>query len=215
MKDLVKLQLFRYLSNEISKDTLYKWALDLLHKILGGNILKINYLEVWAIITGLVEINDIDDSYCDEMIHRFFRILSGDENNTFVFAMKIPEKYVINNLSNTMKILKKYSLDRHLSSNEVNTLKLIMGKKINIINTLNELLEVQIISLLNWGYEFENDNNIIEFEPKSTVFIDEDVSMEKNFLSKIFTLLDCYEGKKCFFVQIIFNNGVTNISVQV
>lgn len=215
MKDLVKLQLSRYLSNEISKETLYKWALDLLHEMLGGDIFKINYLEIWGIVTGLVEINDIDDFYCDEMIHRFFKILSGDENDSFTFAMKIPEKFVVNNLSSTKKILRKYSIDRHLSLNEVNNLKLIIGKKINTFNALNEFLEVQIIDMLKWGYELWNDKNTIEFEPKSTVFINEDVSLEDSFLSKLITLLECYEGKKYFFVHIIFNNGVSNISVQV
>ena len=62
MKHIVKLQLFKYLTNKLSKEMLYKWALDLLHKMLRDNVFKINYLEIWRIITGLVETNDMDRS---------------------------------------------------------------------------------------------------------------------------------------------------------
>ncbi|MBD5470017.1 MAG: hypothetical protein HDR19_02555 [Lachnospiraceae bacterium] len=217
MKNLVKLQLSRYLSKELSKEMLYQWAVDLLHEMLKGDIFKINYLEIWGIITGLAEIDDMDDYYCDEMVQRFLRILLGDENAAFTFAMKIPEKFVVSNLSEVEKIVKKISMGERLSLDEVEDLKLIMNKKLHTYHTLNELLEVQIIDILKWGYGLCNDENSIQFEPKSMVFINEDeaVSLEARFLSTAITLLECYEGRRCFFVYINYDNGVGNISVQV
>ena len=217
MKNLVKLQLSRYLSKELSKEMLYQWAVDLLHEMLKGDIFKINYLEIWGIITGLAEIDDMDDYYCDEKVQRFLRIFSGDENASFTFAMKIPENFVDNNLSGVEKILKKVSMGERLSLDEVKDLKLIMNKKLHMSHTLNELLEIQIIDILQWGYGLCNDENGIQFEPKSMVFINEDeaVSLEARFLSTLIMLSECYEGRRCFFVHINFDNGVSNISVQV
>ena len=217
MKNLVKLQLSRYLSKELSKEMLYQWAVDLLHEMLKCDIFKINYLEIWGIVTGLAEIDGMDDYYCDEMVQRFLRILSGDENASFTFAMKIPEKFVVSNLSEVEKILKKISMGERLSLDEVEDLKLIMNKKLHTYHTLNELLEVQIIDILKWGYGLCNDKSSLQFEPKSMVFINEDeaVSLETRFLSTLITLLECYEGGRSFFVHINFDNGVSNISIQV
>lgn len=217
MKNTIKLQLSRYVSKELSREMLYKWAIDLLHEMLKGNIFKINYLEIYGIVTGLVEIDDMDNIDCDEMVNRFLRVLSGEENASFTFAMKIPEKYIVNNLSEVGKILAKYSVGEHLSSDEVKDLKLIMNKKSYKVQTLNELLEVQIIDTLHWGYGLCNDDSSNLFEPKSTVFVneDEEVTLEKEFLSTLAALLECYEGKRGFFVHIRFDNGVGNISVQV
>lgn len=37
--NLVNNKLLQYLSNEISRENLYKWALDVLHNMLTGDIL--------------------------------------------------------------------------------------------------------------------------------------------------------------------------------
>lgn len=35
-----------------------------------------------------------------------------------------------------------------------------------------------------------------------------------DLLEKIITLLECYDGKRCFYVYIGFYNGDVNISIQ-
>lgn len=217
MKHIVKLQLFKYLTNKLSKEMLYKWALDLLHKMLRDNVFKINYLEIWRIITGLVETNDMDDFYCDEMIHHYYKILSGEESTIFTFAMKIPPKLVVSNLFNLKEILKKYSAGEHLTLNEFNSLRLAIHEKFTPITTLNDILENQIIDILKCGYQLGDNGNSIDFIAKSTVFIseDEEVFLEKKLLSTVIALLECYEGSKYFFVHVNFNNGESNISVSV
>lgn len=215
MKNLIKTKLLQYLSNEISKEVLYKWALEVLHKMLKGDIFSIENLETWGIITGLVEINDIDDLYCDELVHRFKKILSGSENASFTFFIQIPQKFVVNHLSQTKRILLKYSKEKHLSREEILELKLITDKKIDTPSTLNEVLELQILDLLKLGYDFYVDEDIINFNLKNTVFISEDISLEEDFLARIIALLECYDGDKGFCVHITFNSGIGNISTQV
>lgn len=61
INNLIKNKLLQYLSNEISKEDLYRWALDVLHSMLRGDIFKIAYLMVWGIISELTTINDIDN----------------------------------------------------------------------------------------------------------------------------------------------------------
>ena len=91
-----------------------------------------------------------------------------------------------------------------------------MSKESSAFHTLNEFLKMQIIDLINLGYEFYDKESSIEFGIKSIVFISEDVSMslENNILEKIITLLECYNGKRCFYVHSVFQNGVGNISIQ-
>ena len=78
------------------------------------------------------------------------------------------------------------------------------------------MLELQITDLLKLGYDFCAEERRVDFNLKSTVFISEDISMslEDVFLTKIITLLECYDGKKCFCVHTSFIDGVGNISIQ-
>ena len=78
-------------------------------------------------------------------------------------------------------------------------------------------MENQIIDILKCGYQLGDNGNSIDFTAKSTVFIseDEEVFLEKKLLSTVIALLECYEGSKCFFVHVNFNNGESNISVSV
>lgn len=216
MKDLVKSQLLKYLSGEISKEHLCKWAVDILHDMLKGDIFDIGYLEIWGIITGLAEMSDIDDLCCNKLAHQFVQILTGEECASFTIAIQIPQKFVVNNLLQTKNILLKYSGEKQLSKTEVAALEFITQKEMGAINTLNEILEMQIRDLLKLGYEFYSDEGRIEFNLKSTVFISEDMSMtlENDLLAKIIALLECYDGKRCFYVYAGFNNGVVNISIQ-
>lgn len=216
VKNTVKTKLLQYLSKEITKQDLYKWSLDLLHKILKGDVFYISYLEIWVIITELTEINDLSDSYCDDLVYRFSEILMGNKCASFAFAIQIPPKFVVNNLSQTKQILQKYYLKKQLSGIEVSELISATQKTINSINTLNEMLELQIINLLNLGYEFYADEGKVDFNLKKTIFVSEDMSMslESDFLEKIFALLECYEGKKYFCVHTNFNKGTGSISIQ-
>lgn len=216
VKDLIKTKLLQYLSSEISKEDLYKWALNLLHKMLNGDIFDRKYLEIWGIIAELTEVNDVDDSYCDELVHQLIEILSGNKCASFMFAIQIPKRFVVNNLSHIKKVLQKYLVEKHLSKSEILELIAITQRISNTCNTLNEILELQISDLLKLGYDFCAEDGSVHFNLKSTVFISDDLalSLEDAFLAKIITLLECYDGKKCFYVHTNFVNGVGNISIQ-
>lgn len=154
VKDFIKTKLLQYLSSEISKEELYKWALDLLHKMLKGDIFDRKYLEIWGIIAELTGVNDVDDSYCDELVHQLSETLSGNKCASFMFAIQIPERFVVNNLSHIEKILQKYLVEKHLSKSEIAELIAITQRIPDTCNTLNEILELQILDLLKSGYDF-------------------------------------------------------------
>lgn len=214
---MIENKFLQYLCNEISKENLRKWAIDVLHSMLKGDIFKITYLEIWGMISELTAIDDMDDFYCDELVRRFNRILSGKENASFTFAFQIPKKFVINDLLQIEDIFNKYLKGKQLSETEISELKRIVQKSQNEFNTLNELLKLQIIDLINLGYEFSDDENRIEFNLKSSVFISEEksISLKNDFIAKIIMLLECYNGRRCFYIHITFNNGIRNISIQV
>lgn len=216
MHSMIKDKLLQYLSNEIPKEDLYRWATDILHNMLKGKVYEIEYLEIWGIITELTKIDDMDDFSCGELVRWLNRILSGDECASFTFAFRVLEKFVLKDLSQIEVILRKYLREKHLTESEILELKLVADKRSNRFNTLNELLESQIIDLINLGYEFGDDENCVEFGLKSTVFISEDVSetLENELLLKIIMLLECYNGKRCFYVHVTFHDGTGNISIQ-
>ena len=216
VKNAIKAKLSQYLSNEISKENLYRWSIDILHKMLKGDIFDLRYLEVWGIITGLTEVNDMDDRSCVALVQRLSRILSGNECASFSFAIQIPQKYVVDNLSLTKMILQRYLTEKQMSKTGISELKSVIQKNIKKPSSLNEILELQIIDLLRLGYDFCDDENLMIFNLKSTVFISEEISesLEVEFLTKIITLLKCYDGERCFYVHISFINGTGNISIQ-
>lgn len=41
-------------------------------------------------------------------------MLLGNENKSYCFAMRIPKKFVVNNLSEIQKILSKYNSGQHM-----------------------------------------------------------------------------------------------------
>lgn len=215
MKDLINAKLLQYLSDQISQKELYKWSVNMLHKMLKGDILQLDYLEVWGIITGLVEISDIGKKSCDELIQQFRNILLGNAQASFTFAIQIPHKFVMQDLIHLKSSLQKRLEQKELSQKELQELKLLVQKESVSVNTLMELLKSQIINLLKLGYCFRWENTII-FELKSTLFIsnDTEMSLEKELLSKIIALLECYNGEKCFFINVRFEGGVGNVSIQ-
>ena len=107
----------------------------------------------------------------------------------------------------------KYSVEKRLTKSDIVELNLVNNKRINIPGTLNEVLEIQIVELLKLGFDFFTDENSIAFNIKHTIFVSEDISLEEEFLSKIITLLECYEGKKGFSIHITFDSGNGSISL--
>lgn len=216
INSLIENKLLQYLSNETSKEALYGWAIDMLHNMLKGAVCEITYLEVWGIITELTTIDDMDDFSCGELVRRLSRILSGDECASFTFAFRIPKRFVLIDLLQIEDVLHKYLREKHLTESEILELKLVADKRSSRFDTLNGLLKLQIIDLINLGYEFNDDENCVEFGLKSTVFISEDASMslEDELLLKIIILLECYNGKRCFYVHVTYNNGISSISIR-
>ena len=108
-------------------------------------------------------------------------------------------------------------MQKYFSMDEIHILNAIMDKQINRINTLNDYLEAQIIDLLKLGYMFCDDESNTCFTLNHSVFVNEEETemLEDNLLNKINTLLECYSGKKSFFVQIAYNRGSSNISILV
>ncbi len=60
-------------------------------------------------------------------------------------------------------------MGKHLTESEILELKLVADKRSSRFDTLNGLLKLQIIDLINLGYEFNDDENCVKFGLKSTV----------------------------------------------
>ena len=63
----------------------------------------------------------------------------------------------------------KYLREKHLIESVILIIKLVADKRSSRFDTLNGLLKLQIIDLINLGYEFNDDENCVEFGLKSTV----------------------------------------------
>lgn len=209
-------KLAQYLSNEIKREELYKYVIDILHKMLKGDIFYLKNIEIWGILTEIAEIDDADDHYCYCITEKCYKILTGLESNTFIFAMCIPPNYRGDRFAGLKEILLEYAVKRNFSSKAFRKLNAIMKNQTKVIDTVNDFLEAQIIDLLKLGYMFCEDSNK-NFSLKSSIFVsDEEAEMlEESVLNKIIMLLECYSGKKNFFVQVVYKEGSSNISVLV
>ena len=209
-------KLAQYLSNEIKREELYNYVIDLLHEMLTGDIFYLKNIEIWGILTEMAEIDDTDDHYCHCIAKKCYEILAGLKNSTFIFAMCIPQKYTGDRFAGLKEILLEYAVDRKFSSEAVRKLNVVMKNQTKVIDTVNDFLEAQIIDLLKLGYMFCGDSNK-SFALKSSIFVsDEEAEMlEESVLNKIIMLLECYSGKKSFFVQVVYKEGSSNISVLV
>lgn len=216
MRQMVIDKLSQYLSNEITKEELYKYVIDILHEMLKGDVLYLRNIEIWGILTEIAEIEDADDHYCHCITKKCHEILTGLKDGTFIFAMCIPPKYTRDRFAGLKEILSEYAVERKFSSEAVRKLNAVMKNQTKVIDTVNDLLEAQIIDLLKLGYTFCEDSNK-SFTLKSSVFVsDEEAEMlEESVLNKIIMLLECYSGRKNFFVQTVYKEGSSSISVLV
>ena len=137
------------------------------------------------------------------------------------FASKIidkwPKEHTGDSFPEIEEMLVEYKKGKDFSTDAMLKLKAIMERKVDIITTLNDMIESQILDLLKLGYTFYDEEGNNEFLIKSTVFISDEKAMlsEEKLLDKIFTLLECYRGKRSFFVQIIYREGRGNVSILV
>ena len=51
IKKMVIDKLAQYLSNEIKREELYNYVIDLLHEMLTGDIFYLKNIEIWGILT--------------------------------------------------------------------------------------------------------------------------------------------------------------------
>lgn len=216
-KNMVIQKLAQYLLKKIPREELYKYVVDMIHKMLQGDIFYLKNIEIWGILTKIAEIADTDAFYCDNIVKQCYDVLTGRQNDTFVFAMHIPDKYAGDRFSGLKEILKKYNEEKILSIEEIKTLNAIIQKQVDVITTINEFLEVQITDILKLGYMFCDDESDKFFYLKCSVFIsDKEAEMlEERLLGKIISLLECYSGKKAFIVNIVYSEGKGNVSILV
>lgn len=211
MRSLVNGYIKQYFLNEISKHELYKQCVKSLHEMLRGNIVAIQNIILWGILVALVEIEDLDEKSGKELVCRLNAILQGEICGSFLFAMQIPERFTDHHLQPLERVLMKYSKGDKLTSSEIISLHDILDKTIVKPETVNNMLERQVLEFVKLGYEF--DENCIRFDIKHKLFTNAMLCTEKEFLNKICSLIDCYNGKREFFVQIMFAKGVGSVSI--
>ena len=90
-KSMIINKLAQYLSKKIQREELYEYAIDMIHKLLKGDIVQLENLEIWEVLTKISEMEDADDCYCVSMAKQYYEVLTGEKNSTFTFAMHIPE----------------------------------------------------------------------------------------------------------------------------
>ena len=213
MKRLLDSYIEQYLLNEISKEELYNQCVKLLHKILNGSLMDLKNLVLWGILVELMEIEDLDGESCKELLNRLSAILKGNMCGSFMFVMRIPEKFIENNLQSLECSITKYLNGERLMNSEIMSLHDIYDKKMETPQTINNILEREILELVKLGYEF--DEQYFKFDIKHKLFVNTMLWTEKDFLNKICTLIECYNGKREFFVQVIFDKGDGTVSVSV
>lgn len=213
--ELLKTKLTQYVSNNLSKKEITEWIREEMYKMLRGDILRISNTVIWGMLTELEEIDCIDDASGLKLASQIAKVLSGDANYSFCFFMQISKEFVKNNLGETKEILIKYQKRNQLSKAEINELELLTHRIFIPPDTINAVLETQIIDLLKLGYNFIPEDGKVFFDLGHMVYVNEDSIFETDYLSKIITMLECYDGCRAFSIHITFNKGISNVSIQI
>lgn len=231
--EIVNKKIKQYFDKEVTKNELIEWAQNSFHELLlSGEILEIEKLVVFRFLTRLADSScscepfDDNNTICERTINEIWDILNGKINKVYSFHMKIPLKYIKNNVSKVFKIyeiLLKYKEQRTLPKSKLVELEFFYDNTtFNIANRVDELLEVQMSNLLHLGYivDYDDSNNPSElvFRSRSSVFMhttDLNAMNEDEYLSRIFQYLSCCMGDSYFCVRIEFEGGLYNVSLIV
>lgn len=222
--DVIKEKLKQYFDRNITKEELSEWALNSFHYLLSsGEIFEIEKLVVFRFLTKLSTTNCSFEPCTDEEIHEISDILNGQINIVYTFSMKIPVRFQKTNISRIRDILLEYKEKRTLPKSELKELEAFYdNKNFHMAKTVEELLEVQIASLLFAAYavgydEFDDPSELV-FRLMGSVFMhitDLNEVDEDEYLSKIFRYIYCCMGENHFCVRVVFEGGLYNVSILV
>lgn len=164
--------------------------------------------------------NDIKDEYpCSEKeVLEIRDILCGRKDIQYTFAIKIFKgiyqnevyKWRLEEFRKLRKFIDGISLNAS-SSPAIDTLIEYMNKDINEIQSLIDLFEAHLKSIISENIDF--DDKILDFRQSVGIYVGGCNVNEKIFVPNLKKLLECVMGEVYFRISIIYKKGTPCLSI--
>jgi len=215
-------QMNSYFEKRITKIELGEWANKEYYHILTGDYLIIDKLVCYSYLKKVAnfhtEIDDMADIYpsSEQEIYDIKQIINGVESDNFFGIVVIMDKFFEQYSSRKIKdflmikeIVLKVKNNLELSESEKNKVKKFVNSKIAKEETLIDLVEFNIISLLR-------RSKIIDFfdiEPNNDfkLYVDNRKTKNPFFYSELIGMLDIILGKSALQIGVRFQNGKSEL----
>ena len=209
-----------YFENGLRKEELGKWANQEYYKILAGDYLIIEKLVCYKYLSKVAnfhtETNEMMDIFpsTGKEIFDIREIINGTNSDSFFGTILIMDKYFdkycsrpIEDFMEIKEIVLKAQTNCKLSVKEENKIKKIISSEINPVETVIELVELNIISMLRRS-KIVDILDIFDTDPSNDfrLYVD-NRKMQDFFYDELLGMLDCILGKKVLKIGIQFRNG--------
>lgn len=210
---IVKSKVNNYLSGDISKKELSVWAYKAKHTLLTyENVYELSNAPLQEIIIPLTQVDGLDPCKHEDIV-RILNILDGREDVFYTYHLMIKSEFQEEAIQRVREHFKKYKERSHLSTTEIEEIRVFVEKERQNPRSIIDLLSFQIAALLSTGYFFRPVDEELLFGFHSAVYVQQEDEREDRYLDKLLHLLDCACGFEPVCVFINYHKGVPDISL--
>ena len=212
---IIKVNIDSYINGNLTIKELSDWARIELYKMLDGEVIKLNKISLYCFITFLADMEE-DDFDVEQTIKQISCVLMGKEDISYLFQMKIPEKYVNKDAESVKDFLLEYSNISALQREKIEEIERFCSNH-NKRESLTDLLRIYISDLLIGSFTFYSEDSEMNFDLKRTIFMSlyESNAAKNQIISQIIRHIDCYLGINHFSVSVVYQKGIPSVSLLI
>lgn len=204
--ETLKSNISKYIKNELSKKDLENWSKTEFNKLVTGEIVYLNKIVFYKILSQLIQINDPIDPLPKSDVVDILNILEGTKDKNYSFKMNIPPKKIEKELVRLADILTNYMEHKSMTKEEWNIISSLTTTAFEFDNIVDRI-KYQIFNVLTDSFEWIDDEGVYFFKG-SMLFIEMNQISEDMILNKIIKYLNWLIGKDFIIVNIAFIKGV-------
>lgn len=204
--EILKSNISKYLNNELSKRDLANWSKTEFDKLVNSEIVHLNKIIFYKILSQLIQINDPIDALPKSEVVDILNILEGTKDKNYSFKMNIPPQMIEEELIHLADILTNYMDSKKMTKEEWNIISSFTTTALKLDNVV-EIIKYQLFNMLAESFDWIDDDGVYFFK-RSMLFIEMNQISEDMILNKIIKYLNWLIGKDFIIINISFVRGI-------
>lgn len=209
----LKTLLEKYMIREINQNELINETKKMLHENLKVNRYNIEFIEEYYFMTEILDLNDCSKQECDNYVRHYIDVYNGKESLKSTISVLLRKEHLSEEVLNTIFIIEKLIFESEVSVQEKNRIKCFMEEDSRNNETLYDYVMNQLKDIFQWGFDFDDD--VLVYEPKSILYIYDEVDLKINVLEKMESIIASLLGNKPIWITCIYENGKCNLQVAI